>query len=86
MALSNLFGQLGLDGTLQKIAQYLEQISSTMGRTYPDTSGRMQVNVITGTIATVSNVGSIGTYNAQYDQYCQMMGNASYIRSRITTS
>lgn len=89
MQLQNLFGALGLDSTLLKIANYLEQIASTMGRTYPDTSGRMQVNVITGALTSVTTLTSQtqqSGYSTAYDQYAQMYSCAQGVRSKITTS
>jgi hypothetical protein len=98
MALQNLLGDIALDSNLQKIAEYLEVIASTIGRTYPDSNGRLQVNVAAGTLPTVTTVTTVSTvstvtnatqqsgYSTAYDQYCQMMTNASYIRRRITTS
>jgi hypothetical protein len=92
MALVNVFGKLGLDGTMQKIAQYLQQIAANIGRMYPDTSGRMRVNVEAGTINTVTSVTSMTTLNNQqqqsgyftnYDQYAQLQMCANGIRSQI---
>jgi hypothetical protein len=92
MALRNLFGDLGLDATLQKISQYLQIIASTSGSTYPDTAGRMRVNIESGTLPTVSTVGTVnnvaavGGFSSTGDQYYQALNGANYIRSRITTS
>lgn len=83
MALTNPFGALGLEETLARAVLYLEQIAGTMGRTYPDTNGNMRVAVQNGTISALSAVGG---YNANYDQYCQMLAGADMIRSRIVTS
>lgn len=90
MALKNLFGEIGLESTLQKIAVYLAEIAQNIGRMYPDTSGRMRVNIETGTLTTVTtltNASQIGGVNASYDQYCQMqMTVNSSIRNQISIS
>lgn len=98
MALKNLFGDLGLDSTLQKMAQYLQQIASNIARVYPDPSGSLRVIPTGGTVtavttvttvSTVSNVNNIsgvGGFQTNYDQYSAMQGNADCIRSRVTTS
>lgn len=83
MALQNLLGDLALEGSIQQIAQYLEQIASSMGRLYPDTSSRMRVNVETGTL---SGMNSVGGFNMQYDQYSQCMVGAEAVRSKIVVS
>jgi hypothetical protein len=83
--LKNVFGEIGLEKTLQKIGYYLASIANNIAKMYPDTSGRMRVNVETGTVAvsTLSNVAAVGGYNAQYDQYSLMQGNANGIRAQI---
>jgi hypothetical protein len=89
MAIRNLFGELGLEETLQSVVHYLKSLAGSIGQVYPDTAGRIRVNVETGTLSTVTTVTNINGqsgYSTAYDQYCQMMTNASYIRSRITTS
>lgn len=89
MALQNLFGDIGLDATLQKISQYLEQIASTLGRTYPDSGGNMRTVISSGTVTTVSSITnsvSVGSFSASYDQYGQMMIGAEAIRSKITVA
>ncbi len=92
MGLQNLFGDLGLESSLQKIAHHMQVIAGNIGKMYPDTSGNMRVAVQNGTVTTVttvgtvSNVGAVGGYNAQYDQYSQMQSNANGNRSRITVS
>lgn len=86
MALHNLMGELGLEETLQRIALFLERLDSTMGRTYPDTNGRMQVNVVTGTLPTLTSQSQQSGYSTAYDQYEQMMVGADYIRNRISVT
>ena len=89
MGLQNLFGDLGLESSLQKIAHHMQVIASNIGKMYPDTSGNMRVAVQNGTlntVQTVSNIGAVGGYNMQYDQYSQMQSNVTGIRSRITVS
>lgn len=86
MALQNLFGDLGLDATLQKIAQFLQAISNNLGKMYPDTSGRMRVNVETGTLATLTNQTQQSGFATSYDQYAQVQMCASAIRSQIKVS
>ena len=95
MPLQNAFENLGEDGTLQKIAQYLEQIAANLGRTYPDTAGNMRVNVNAGTLPTVTTVSTVTTvgnqtqmsgYSTAYDQYSAMHANAAANRSRISVS
>ena len=83
MALQNLFGNLGLDATLQKIAQFLQAISNNLGRMYPDTSGRMRVNIETGTLTTLTNQTQQSGFSTSYDQYAQVQMCASAIRSQI---
>lgn len=86
MALNNLFGDLGLDGTLQKMAVSLTQIAQNIGKWYPNSSGQMPVVVANGTISTVTNLQTVGGINMQYDQYCQMQAAANGVRAQITTS
>ena len=92
MPLQNAFENLGEDGTLQKIAQYLEQIAANLGRTYPDTAGNLRVNVNAGTLPTVTTVSTVGNqtqmsgYSTAYDQYSAMHANAAANRSRISVS
>lgn len=83
MALQNLLGDLALEGSMQQIAQYLEQIASSIGRVYPDTSGRTRINVETGTL---SGLNAVGGYNMQYDQYSQCMVGAEAVRNKIVVS
>lgn len=83
MALQNLLGDLALEGSMQQIAQYLEQIASSIGRMYPDTAGRTRINIETGT---VSGLTAVGGYNMQYDQYSQCMIGAEAIRNKIVVS
>lgn len=80
--LKNVFGEIGLEKTLQKIGYHLAAIASTISKLYPDTAGRMRVNIETGTV-TVGNVASVGGYGAQYDQYSLIQGNANAIRAQI---
>jgi hypothetical protein len=90
--LHNIFGELGLDGTLQKISHYLGEISNNIGKWYPNTSGQMPVTVASGTVTTVTTVttmtnqSQMSGYSTAYDQYCQMLAGAAAIRSQITTS
>lgn len=92
MALKNLFGDIGLEGTLQKIAQYLQQIAANIGRMYPDTSGRMRVNVETGALSSVATVTTLSNqtmqsgYQTSYDQYAQLQMTASAVRNQIVVS
>ena len=89
MGLQNLFGDLGLESSLQKIAHHMQVIAGNIGKMYPDTNGNMRVAVQSGTVntvQTVSNIASVGGYNMQYDQYSQMQANANGNRSRITVS
>lgn len=89
MALQNLFGDLGLESTLQKIAVYLAEIANNLGRTYPDTNGNLRTVVSSGTVTTVSTVTSqsqMSGYSTAYDQYCQMQIGANAIRSQISVS
>lgn len=86
MAMVNPFGKMGLDATLQKIAQLLQQIAGTMGRTYPDTGGRMRVNVETGTVSTLTNQVQQSGFQTSYDQYAQIQMCAHGIRSQIKVS
>lgn len=89
MALVNLFGEMGLEKTLQKIAVYLQQIAGNIGRMYPDTSGRMRVNVEAGVINTVTTVSTLTNQSQQsgiftnYDQYAQVQMCAQGIRNQI---
>lgn len=80
--LKNVFGDIGLEKTLQKIGYYLASIANNIAKMYPDTLGRMRVNVETGAIA-VTNLSSTGGFNAQYDQYSLMQANANGIRAQI---
>lgn len=92
MALQNLFGKLGLESTLNTIAYFLQQIATNIGKMYPDTSGRMRVNVETGTLASVTTVTTLGNqtmqsgYQTNYDQYAQIQMCANSIRSQIKVS
>lgn len=92
MALHNMFGSLGLEATLQKIAQLLQHISSNLGRMYPDVAGRMRVNVEAGALSSVATVTTLGNQTMQsgfqtsYDQYAQIQMCATAIRSQITVS
>lgn len=98
MPLQNAFANLGEDGTLQKIAQYLEQIAANLGRTYPDTAGNLRVNVNAGTLPTVTTVSTVTAvttvgnqtqqsgYSTAYDQYSAMNAGAIANRSRISVS
>ena len=92
MALQNLFGNLGLDQTLQLIAVYLEQLAQSQTRMYPDTTGAMRTVINSGTVTTVTTVSTVtnqaqqGGINTQYDQYSQIQQCADVIRSRITVS
>lgn len=94
MALANLFDDLGLDGTLQKMAVALTEIAQNIGKWYPNSSGQMPVTV-TGTLSTVSTVSTVSAvtsvsqmsgYSTAYDQYCQIQIPANGVRSQITTS
>lgn len=88
MALQNAFGNLGLDETLQRIAIYLEQLASTVGRAYPDTTGRLPVNIAgsVSTVTTLSNQNQQSGYSTAYDQYAQIQMCATAIRSNIVVS
>jgi hypothetical protein len=86
MSLKNVFGDIGLEKTLQKIAFYLGAISNNIAKMYPDTSGRTRVNVETGalsSVGTLSNISATGGYNAQYDQYAQIQSTITPIRAQI---
>lgn len=84
MALVNAFGALGLDETLQKIVNYLRVLTSNTS--LPDSSGRIRVNVETGTNMTITNQTNQSGYSTAYDQYAQMMVCAQSIRSNIVVS
>ena len=92
MALINPFGKMGLEETLQKIAYFLQQMSNNISRMYPDTSGRMRVNVEVATLPTVTYLPTLGNQTMQsgfqtsYDQYAQLQMCASAIRSQIKVS
>jgi len=92
MTLKNAFADIALDETLQRIAIYLEQLSSSLGRTYPDSGGNLRTVISSGTVTTVttvstlSNIAAIGSTNAQYDQYEQIMIGANAIRNQIIVS
>ena len=89
MALRNLLGGIGLEETLQKIAQGIQQLSSSLGRVYPDTGGNLRTSVSggalssVGTITTITQMNSIST---AYDQYAAMQTNAECVRSKIRVS
>ena len=83
MALSNLFGEVTNDNTVQRLIIALEAMANNMSRMYPDTSGNTRVAVQNGTL---SGLNAIGGYNAQYDQYSAIQSNYSAIRDRIITS
>ena len=90
--LKNLFGGLALEGTLQKIAQGIQQLSSSLGRVYPDAGGNLRVVSSGGslvsvtTVSSVTNAQAIGGYQASYDQYAAMQGNAQCVRAQIRVS
>lgn len=92
MALHNPFGKMGLDSTLQKMAFFLAQLASTIGKMYPDTAGRMRVNVELGaltsvtTVTTLSNQTMQSGFQTSYDQYAQVQMCASAVRSQIKVS
>lgn len=93
--LRNAFGKVSTESTLEYVKLLLSQLVSNLGKWYPNSSGQMPVTVASGvintvttvtTVSTVSNMGAIGGYNANYDQYMQMLNGASIIRNRIETS
>lgn len=92
MALYNPFGKMGLESTLQKMAFFLAQLASTIGKIYPDTAGRMRVNVELGTLTSVATITTLGNQTMQsgfqtsYDQYAQVQMCASAVRSQIKVS
>lgn len=89
MALVNPFGKIGLEATLQKIAQYLQQIASNIGMMYPDTGGNMRTVITSGTVTTVTtltNQTQQSGYFTNYDQYAQIQMCANGIRDRIHVS
>lgn len=92
MALVNPFGKIGLEATLQKIAQYLQQIASNIGMMYPDTGGNMRTVITSGTVTTVTTVTTLTNqtqqsgYFTNYDQYAQIQMCANGIRDRIQIS
>lgn len=89
MALINAFGDIGLEKTLQKIAQFLQQIASNLGRMYPDPSGRMRVNVEAGalsSVGTLTNQTQQSGYYTNYDQYAQIQMTAQGVRAQIKVS
>lgn len=92
MALVNAFGEIGLEKTLQKMAQYLQLMASSLGKMYPDTAGRMRVNVEAGALSSVATVTTLGNQTMQagfqtsYDQYAQIQMCANGVRSQIKVS
>lgn len=95
MGLMNPFGELSLEKTVQKMAQYLQQIAGNFGRMYPDASGRMRVSVDAGTLPVVTKVTSITNlvnqtqqsgFQTSYDQYAQIQMCANGVRSQIKVS
>lgn len=86
MALKNMFGDIALEETLMRVLLHLERISSNMGQTYPDTAGRMRVNIENGTLPTLTNQNQQSGYSTAYDQYAQIQMAADTVRSRITVA
>lgn len=86
MALVNPFGALGLEGTLQKIALFLQQLAGTLSRMYPDSSGRMRVSIDAGTLPTLTNQAQQSGYSTAYDQHAQMVMQAQVVRNQIKVS
>lgn len=102
MALHNLLGEVASEKTAEELLSELATLSfvlsslaHSLGALSPDTSGRLRVNVESGSVSVsavtaMNGVGTMaplgGTVNASYDQYGQMMQGPNSNRNQIEVS
>jgi len=83
--LQNVFGDVASERTTGIVSVLLGRIANILGYLSPDTSGRLRVVLADGA-SSIAGMGSVGGYNAQYDQYGQMMQGAMNNRAFIQVS
>jgi len=92
MTLRNAFGDLNIEETQQSVFAILNNIEILLAdiaqnQGFRDqTAGAQRIIPTGGTVATVSNIGSIGNVSATMDQYNQFVGTAGVIRQSIIVS